>query len=317
MTVGPGVEVTFADAGHLLGSAMVHLRIDGSGGARRVTFTGDVGRPGLPILRDPEPVPPCDLLISESTYGGHIHEPVEETAERLGEVIRQTASRGGKVIIPAFAVGRTQTIIYFLHELMAKGKLPDIAVYVDSPMAARATEVFRSHPEFFDAEAEALFATHPDLFGSRRVHYIESVHESIELNDYSGPCVIIAASGMCEAGRILHHLKHNLEDQRNTILIAGYQAEHTLGRRLVERQPEVRILGRMYQVRAEIVVLNGLSSHADHCDFLRMLGPSATMTKAVRLVHGEPERATALAEGLRGVGFGDVGIPERGDQAVI
>jgi metallo-beta-lactamase family protein len=317
IAVGPGIEATFVDAGHLLGSAMVHLRVQGPSGERGLTFTGDIGRPGLPILRDPAPVPPCDLLISESTYGGHMHEPVDETAERLGEVISRTAARGGKIIIPAFAVGRTQTIIYFLHELMAAGKLPDVAIYVDSPMAARATEVFRAHPEFFDAEAEALFARHPDLFGGERVRYIESVHESIELNHYGGPCVIIASSGMCEAGRILHHLKHNLEDQRNTILIAGYQAEHTLGRRLVECRPEVRVLGRTCQVRAEIVVLNGLSSHADHGDLLRMLGPLATTTKAVRLVHGEPDRATALAEGLRTAGFGDVSIPERGEEVTI
>lgn len=317
IAVEHGMEATFADAGHLLGSATVHLRIDAGDGVRTLTFTGDIGRPGLPILRDPAPIPPCDLLISESTYGGHTHEPVDETADCLGQVIVRTADRGGKVIVPAFAVGRTQTIIYFLHELMAAGKLPDIAIYVDSPMAVRATEVFRAHPEFFDSEAEALFARHADLFGGRRVRYIESVHESIALNDRGGPCVIVASSGMCEAGRILHHLKHNLDDPRNTILIAGYQAEHTLGRRLVERRPEVRVLGRVCPVRAEIVVLNGLSSHADHGDFLRMLGPLAATTQKVRLVHGELERATALAEGLRTLGFADVGIPERGEQATI
>jgi metallo-beta-lactamase family protein len=315
--VGPNIEATFADAGHLLGSATIHLRIDVSNGTRTLTFTGDIGRPGLPILRDPESIPPAHLLISECTYGGHTHEPVQETAECLGEVIVRTANRGGKVIIPAFAVGRTQTIVYFLHVLMAAGKMPDIAIYVDSPMAVRATEVFRAHPEFFDVEAEALFASHPDLFGSQRVRYIESVHESIGLNNHRGPCVIIASSGMCEAGRILHHLKHNLDDPRNTILIAGFQAEHTLGRRLVERRPEVRVLGRECPVRAEIVVLNGLSSHADHADFLRMLGPLAATTQKVRLVHGEADRATALAEGLRALGFQDVGIPERGEQVVI
>lgn len=315
--VGPGIEATFFDAGHLLGSAMIQVRITGPEGERRLTFTGDVGRPGLPILRDPAPVPPCDLLISESTYGGHRHEPVDETAERLGEVISRTAGRGGKVIIPAFAVGRTQTIIYFLHELLAAGKLPDIPVYIDSPMAARATEVFRAHPEFFDTEAHALLATHPDLFGSERVRFTETVNDSIQLNKRPEPCVIIASSGMCEAGRILHHLKHNLEEPRNTILIAGYQAEHTLGRRLVERRPEVRVLGRTCQVRAEIVVLNGLSSHADHGDLLRMLGPLAAGTKSVRLVHGELNRATALADGLRGIGFQDVAIPERGEQTSL
>ena len=317
VAIGKGIEVTFADAGHLLGSAMVSVRIDGPAGERRLTFTGDVGRPGLPILRDPEPVAPCDLLITESTYGGHTHEPVSETAEQLGEVVRRTADRGGKVIVPAFAVGRTQTLIYFLHQLIRAGKLPAIPIFVDSPMATRATEVFRAHPECFDEETLALLAAHPELFGGQHVRYVESVHESVELNTRVGPCVIIAASGMCEAGRVLHHLKHHLPDARNTVLIAGYQAEATLGRRLVERQPEVRVLGGVCPVKAEIVVLNGLSSHADHGDLLRMLGPLAGSTARVRLVHGEPDRAMKLAEGLRGLGFADVAIPDRGETALV
>jgi metallo-beta-lactamase family protein len=316
-SVGKGIEATFADAGHLLGSAMVAVRIDGPGGERALTFTGDVGRPGLPILRDPDPVPPCDLLISESTYGGHTHEPVEETAERLGEVVRRTTDRGGKVIIPAFAVGRTQTVVYFLHQLSSAGKLPDVPVYVDSPMATRATEVFHAHPEVFDEETAALLAAHPELFGTRLVRYIEAVHQSVQLNGRREPCVIIAPSGMCEAGRVLHHLKHNLPDPRNTVLIVGYQAAGTLGKRLVERHPEVRVLGRTVPVKAEIVVLNGLSSHADHGDLMLMLGPLAGRTGRVRLVHGEPERAAALAESLRTIGFADVGIPDRGDTVPV
>jgi metallo-beta-lactamase family protein len=315
--VGPGLEATFVDAGHLLGSAMVHLRIDGPQGKRRLTFTGDLGRPGLPILRDPSPVPAGDLVISEGTYGGHTHEPVEETAERLGEVVRRTAERGGKVIIPAFSVGRTQTIVYFLHQLINAGRLPDLPVYVDSPMATRATEVYQAHPECFDEETLQLLAEQPDLFGERHVRYVEKVHESVALNHHPGPCVIISASGMCEAGRILHHLKHNIEDPRSTVLIAGYQAEGTLGRRLVERQPAVRILGRELAVRAEVVVLNGLSSHADHGDLLRSLGPLANAPRRVRLVHGEPARLEALAEGLRATGFGDVAIPDRGDSVPV
>jgi metallo-beta-lactamase family protein len=314
--VGNGLEATFVEAGHLLGSAMVSLRIDGPGGDRRLTFTGDVGRPGLPILRDPAPVPPGDLVISESTYGGHTHEPVEETAERLGEVVRRTVERGGKLLIPAFAVGRTQTIVYFLHELAGAGRLPEVPVYVDSPMAVRATEVFRTHPECFDAEALELLERHPDLFGGKWVRYVEKVHDSIALNDRAEPCVIVASSGMCEAGRILHHLKHNIEDPRSTVLIVGYQAPDTLGRRLVERRPEVRILGSTFRPRAEVVVLNGLSSHADHGDLLRDLGPLAGSAKA-RLVHGEPERAEALATGLRAAGFADVTAPERGERAAI
>jgi metallo-beta-lactamase family protein len=314
--VAPCIEATFVDAGHLLGSAMVSVRIGGPGGERRLTYTGDLGRPGLPILRDPAAVPAGDLVISESTYGGHTHEPVEETAERLGAVVRRTAARGGKLLIPAFSVGRTQTIVYFLHQLMSAGRLSDLPVFVDSPMAVRATEVFRAHPECFDGATRRLLDEHPDLFGEQRIRYVEKVHESIALNGRPGPCVIIAASGMCEAGRILYHLTHNIEDPRGTILIAGYQAEHTLGRRLVERRPEVRILGRAFALKAEVVVLNGLSSHADHGDLVRSLAPLAGAAR-LRLVHGEPARAAALAEGLRAAGFADVGIPERGEGVVV
>jgi metallo-beta-lactamase family protein len=316
-TVGRGLQATFVDAGHLLGSAMIHLRMEGPGGERTLTFTGDLGRPGLPILRDPVPVPPGDLLLSECTYGGHTHEPVEETAERLGQVVRETAARGGKVVIPAFSVGRTQTIVYFLHQLTRAGQLPEIPIYVDSPMAVRATEVFRAHPECFNEQAQRLLREQPDLFGEERIHYVEKVHDSIALNGRRDPCVIISASGMCEAGRVLHHLKHNIEDPHSTILIAGYQAADTLGRRLVERRPEVRILGRSLALKAEIVVLNGLSSHADHGDLMRALTPLADAARQVRLVHGEPERATALAGSLRSAGFTDVAIPERGDSVPI
>src|SRR5262249_54229294 len=253
VALGRGIEGPSVGAGHLLGSGMIAVRIAGPNGERRLTFPGDLGRPGLPILRDPAPVPPADLLISESTYGGHLHEPVEETAERLGEVVKLTAARGGKVLIPAFSVGRTQTIAYFLHQLCVAGPLPDLPIFVDSPMSVRATEVYRAHPECFDEATLELLRRDPDLFGERTIKYIDKVHDSIALNDRPGPCVIISASGMCEAGRILHHLKHNIEDPRNTILIAGYQAEGTLGRRLVERRPEGRVLGRTVAVRAGIV----------------------------------------------------------------
>jgi len=316
-SVGHGLEATFVNAGHLLGAAMIQLRLDTPTGERRLTFTGDRGRPGVPILRDPAPVPPCDLLVSESTYGGHTHEPVEETVERLGEVVSRTADRGGKVLIPAFSVGRTQTIVYFLHQLQKAGRLPEVPVYVDSPMAVRATEVFRAHPECFNDETLRMMAIDPDLFGERWVHYVDRVHDSIALNDRPGPCVIVSASGMCEAGRILHHLKHHIEDARTTILIAGFQAPDTLGRRLVERRPEVRILGRLFTVKAEVVVLNGLSAHADHGELLQGLRPLAGTTRQVRLVHGEPERAAALAEGLRAAGFADVAIPDRGESVTL
>jgi len=317
LTIAKGLEATFVDAGHLLGSAMISLRMDLPAGMRRLTFTGDLGRPGLPLLRDPAPVPPGDLLISESTYGGHVHEPVEETAEHLGRVVKSTADRGGKLLIPAFSVGRTQTVVYFLYQLIRAGQLPDLPIFVDSPMAARATEVFKAHPYCFNDQTRRLLEDHPDMFGEKRIRYVDKVHESIALNKHPGPCVIISASGMCEAGRILHHLKHNIESPRNTILIVGYQAPDTLGRRLVERRPEVRILGQTCALKAEVVVLNGLSSHADHPGLLRSLAPLAETTHQVRLVHGEPERAAQLAEGLRAAGFADVAIPERGDSVTI
>jgi metallo-beta-lactamase family protein len=291
--------------------------MDLPGGERRLTFTGDRGRPGLPILRDPAPIPPGDLVISESTYGGHTHEPIEETAERLGMVVRQTAERGGKLVIPAFSVGRTQTLVYFLHQLMNAGRLPNLPIYVDSPMAVRATEVFRAHPECFNEQTLRLLQTQPDLFGEERIRYIEKVHDSIALNGRPEPCVIISASGMCEAGRILHHLKHNIEDPRSTILIVGYQAAETLGRRLVERRPQVRILGQEFSLRAEVVVLNGLSSHADHPELLRSLTPLVGTAHKVRLVHGEPERAAALAQALQAAGFADVVAPARGESVEL
>lgn len=307
------LEVTFVDAGHLLGSAMVHVRL----GERRLTFTGDLGRPGLPILRDPEPIPPADLVICESTYGSHTHEPVEETAERLGEVVRRTAARGGKLLIPAFSVGRTQTVVYFLHQLISAGRLPPLPIYVDSPMAVRATEVFRAHPECFNAQTLRLLEEHAELFGEQHVTYIDKVHDSIALNHRPEPCVIISASGMCEAGRILHHLKHNLEDARSTVMMVGYQAADTLGRRLVERRPEVRILGRTLTVKAEVVVLSGLSSHADRGGLIGALAPLLGTARQVCLVHGELAPATALAEGLHAAGFTDVVIPERGDSVIV
>src|SRR5262249_31247137 len=206
---------------------------------RRLTFTGDLGRPGLPILRAPEPVPPGDLVISESTYGGHVHEPVEGTAPNPGAVVRRTPARGGQGLIPALTRRRAQTVLYFLHQLIEAGRLPDVPIFVDSPMAVRATEVYRAHPECFGEDTLHLLEEQPELFGEQHVTYVDKVHQSIALNGRRDPCVIISASGMCEAGRVLHHLKHNVEDERSTILIVGYQAPDTLGRRLVERRPEV------------------------------------------------------------------------------
>ncbi len=314
---GRGVRATFVDAGHLLGSAMVHLEVEGNDRPVSLTFTGDLGRRNQPILRDPAAVPLCDLLVSESTYGGRTHGPTEMVAEDLGAAVRRTAERGGKLLVPAFSLGRTQTVIYFLHQLVRDGKLPDVPVYVDSPLAAAATEVFRLHPECFDEETLALLGRDPDLFGGTRIRYVRSVEESKRLNELEGPAVIIAASGMCEAGRILHHLKHHIEDPRTTILLVGYQAPDTLGRRIAEKREEVRVLDRMLKLRAEVVALNGLSAHADHNELVEYLTPLAQTTKRVRLVHGEPGPAEALAEALRAKGFADVAAPGRGEMVEV
>jgi metallo-beta-lactamase family protein len=296
---------------------MVHVTMKTGGRELSLTFTGDVGRAGVPILRDPAPVPPADLLISESTYGGRAHPPAGALADGLAEVVRRTFERGGKVLIPAFSLGRTQLIVFFLHQLIQQGRLPEIAIFVDSPLAMDATEVFRLHPECFDEETIRLLEEDPDVFGRRRVHYLRTVEESRQLNGRKEPCVIIAASGMCETGRILHHLAHNIEDARATIMMVGYAAPNTLGRRIIEKRPEVRIHDHFYKLRAEVVVMNGFSSHADHDELLRLLGPLAGKVRKVRLVHGEEPEAQALAAALRQKGFGDVGYPDRGEKVVI
>jgi metallo-beta-lactamase family protein len=315
--IGHGVTFSFGDAGHLLGSAMTHIRLRASGTEHTLTFTGDLGRRGLPILRDPAPVPPAGLLICESTYGGQTHLPSEELAPRFGEIVRRTVQRGGTLLIPAFSLGRTQTVVYYLHQLIQAGQLVDLPIFVDSPLSADATEVFRLHPECFDEETARLLEDDPDLFGGRRIHYVRSVEESKRLNSLRDPCVIIAASGMCESGRILHHLKHRIEDERNTLLLVGFQAPHTLGRRLADHAPEVRIHDRIWKVRAEIVMMNGFSSHADQEDFHAYLAPLAGQVAKVRLVHGEPDRAETLATALRAWGFNDVAVPAPGDQVPL
>lgn len=308
-----GMEGLFVEAGHLLGSAMLHLRMDTGGWQRSLSFTGDLGRKGLPILRDPAALPPADLVISESTYGGRRHAPLEQLLDALADVVRRTIERGGKLLIPAFSLGRTQSIVYDLHQLMQAGRIKDLGIFVDSPLAANATEVFRLHPECFDEETGVLWLLHPDLFGQERVRYLHTVEESKQLNSAPGPCIIIAASGMCESGRILHHLKHNIEDARNTVLIIGFQAPNTLGRRIVEKSPEVRILGKTLKLRAEVVTMNGFSSHADHDDLLSALTPLRERARQVCLVHGEVPAAEALAGALRTAGFRQVTIPDRGE----
>ena len=311
--VAPGVECTFYDAGHILGSAITVLDIQENGRKFRLAFTGDLGRRHLPILRDPELFPGTNVLIAESTYGMRTHESPTDAQRDLARVINNAYRRRGKVIIPAFAVGRTQELVYDLHQLILAHEIPEMPIYVDSPLAVNVTEIFRLHPECYDQEITDFMLTHhADPFGFERLRYVRDVEESKELNSMTGPLIIISASGMSEAGRILHHLKNNVEDPRNTVLIVGYQAEHTLGRRIVERQPEIKIFGEEYQLRADVEVIHGYSAHADRSEIMAYVeGIKGDTLREAFVVHGEEEAAASVADGFRQLGIPEVFVPQR------
>jgi metallo-beta-lactamase family protein len=308
-----GVKAVFRDAGHILGSATVTLELRHNDETRTLLFTGDLGRKNLPILRDPVQVTDVDYVVCESTYGGRFHAPIQDMENELAEVISRTAGRGGKVIIPAFSVGRTQNIVYSLHNLFNEGRLTSIPIFVDSPLSTNVTEIFKIHPECYDREAIEMAKDDPDIFGFGRLEYTPDVQDSKKLNDIRYPCVIISASGMCETGRILHHLKNSITEPRNTVLIVGYQAENTLGRRLVEKHKNVKIFGRPYQVRAEVKVMNGYSAHADSNELAEYVTGVGGKPRGVFLVHGEPVQAEALADKLKTSGITNIHIAERGE----
>ncbi|HSR53236.1 MAG TPA: MBL fold metallo-hydrolase [Acidobacteriota bacterium] len=314
----PGVSVEYRDAGHILGSATMVLTVQEEGQTKRLGFTGDVGRPDRPILRDPQPMPECDWLISESTYGGETHPHSQSAKELLADVIRRTCRRGGKVIIPAFAVGRTQEIVYGLNQLWNAGRLPRVPVFVDSPLAVNVTSVYRTHPECYDQKLLDLLLDDDDPFGFRCLRYVRKVEQSKALNAMHVPMVVISASGMCEAGRVLHHLRNNIEDPRTCILIVGYNAPNTLGRRLVERQPRVRIFGESFNRRAEVEVINSYSAHADQPELLDFLSShDPARLKKLFLVHGDYDRQQVLAKALKQNGFRHITIPSRLDQTEL
>jgi metallo-beta-lactamase family protein len=306
------LALEFVEAGHILGSASADLRIT-EGGHHRIVFSGDIGRSGLPIIRDPEPPSgPIDTLIVESTYADRDHESVAGAEERLGEAVRRTVARGGKVLIPAFALGRTQEIVYSLHELHRARRIPDVPIYIDSPLAVDTTTIFRMHPEVFD-ERELLIAPGLPLFDYSLVHYVRDVAASKALNELRGPAIIVAASGMAESGRILHHLAHGIGDHRNLILFVGFQAEHTLGRRIQSGEEIVRILGQDYPRRAEVETIGGYSAHADRAElraWIRRLG--GTIRRAF-VVHGEAQALGAMATILREEGVREVILPKHGE----
>jgi metallo-beta-lactamase family protein len=313
--IAPGVFVTFLDAGHVLGSAITVLDVEDGGEKKRIVFTGDLGRRGLPILRDPEVPTGATTLIMESTYGDRLHPPLETLDDQLAEVITRTHARGGKVVIPSFALERAQQLIFSLKKLREAHRIPAMPVYVDSPLTVNVTQVFRLHPECYDAELRSALQGGNSPFEFPGLRYTESPQESMAIDANKEPCVIISASGMCEGGRVLHHLKATIEDAKNTVIIVGFQAQHTLGRRLVERRPLVRMFGVERRLAAQIVVMNGFSSHADQqdlLDFAEQVRERGAL-QHVALVHGEPPAQAVLRDKLGERGFSEVLVPAPGD----
>jgi metallo-beta-lactamase family protein len=311
--VAPGFRYRTYEAGHMLGSTSMVVEADGV----RLGFSGDVGRRNLPILRDPVSLDPVDYLIMESTYGDRFHKPVADVAGKLADVVNRTAGRGGKIIVPCFAVGRTQQLVMILHQLMDAHRIPSIPIFVDSPMAINVTEVFRKHPECYDEEANKFLSDGDEPFGFSRLRYIREASESKALNSLHGPFLVLAASGMCEGGRILHHLRNNIEDPRNTVLITGFQAEYTLGRKILNGDREVPIFGEPMQLRAEVVSLDELSGHADQRELIEWMRPLAPRLKRIFLVHGELSQGAALAEVIRKEFKLDVQQPSRGHSFLL
>ncbi len=307
--IANGVKVKFHDAGHILGSAQVLYNMDG----KRVLFTGDLGQPQLPIIKDPDIVPDPDIIISESTYGNRVHPPLEQGKEHLRKLLQEAYDRGAKILVPAFSVGRTQALVFVMHQLMDEGLLPEMPIWVDSPMSLEATQVFRKHPECFDAETAEYLQRDIDPFGFYRLRYVKTVEESKALNDLNAPSMIIAASGMCEGGRVVHHLKHIVPDEKNLVLITGFQAEGTLGRRIVEGLEVVRLYGEEYPLNCHVETLNEYSAHADREDLLNMFRSyDPKKVKKVFLVHGDFDQTQALAKALYDLGYRNVEIPEIG-----
>jgi metallo-beta-lactamase family protein len=312
----PGVRATYVDAGHILGSAVTTFEMSSGGRTFRLCMSGDLGRPLRPILRDPEvPDGPVDALVLESTYGDRMHGDPETNERMLAEVVTRTVERHGRVLVPAFSVGRTQELVATLHALGEAGRVPDVPIFVDSPLAREATAVFVRHPELFDPETRHAFENENGVpFGFSRLRYVSSPEESRSLNELAEPCIIIAGSGMCEGGRILHHLRHGIGDTRNSVLFVGFQAEGTLGRRIHDGAQVVNVFGEPHDVRAEIVSLDGFSAHADQRELLAWVGCLKPAPRQIFLVHGELEPAETLAGLLRERIGAEVHVPQRGEE---
>lgn len=315
--ITPNLRFETYEAGHILGSNAIHMVHMENGKSTSLIFSGDIGRPSLPIIRDPEDLPPADYLVVESTYGGRLHNPMERVKGKLAEIVNRTAQMGGKVIVPSFAVGRTQQLVLLLHQLINEKRIPDMQVFVDSPLAVNATEVFRKHTDLYDAETRRFLMEGQDPFGFQRLRYVREASESKAINDLRYPHVVISASGMCEAGRILHHLRNGVGDPRNTLLIVGFMAEHTLGRKLLDGDREVNIFGEPVVVRATVEKLNEMSGHADQNELLTWMKPILPGLKKVFLVHGEQSQMEALKARLEAEHGLEVVIPQRGDTYIL
>jgi metallo-beta-lactamase family protein len=312
-----GIRFQFLEAGHVLGSAMVFLGIQGKTREHTLTFTGDLGRRGLPLLKPTAPIPACDVLVSESTYGNRVHEPIDQTIQKLYAAINRTVDRGGKVLIPAFSLGRSQLIIHYLQEGVRAGLIPKVPIFVDSPLAADVAEVYRDHPNCLGEDVAKHLEDGTGILGGKQVTYIRDYEDSIRLGHVPGPMIIVASSGMCDAGRIVHHLRQYIDDPRCSILLVSFQAPGTVGRKLLDKSPTIRFFGKEWNKWIEVVHLDGFSGHADKADFEEYLAPLVGKVGQIRLIHGEREQALALSETLRGMGFTDVGVPEPGDAVTM
>lgn len=334
ITIGKDVTCTLYDAGHILGSAISIIKVKENGHTYTICYTGDIGRFDKPIINDPtldfaQEDRDVDLLIMESTYGNRLHEPVIDLKPHLKKVIVETYNRGGSVIIPSFAFGRTQELLYFLHELYNENEVPRLPVYVDSPLATKITRVFGEHPEAYDQETHETFLEHgQNPFSFNKVHFVKSVEESMALNREKKPHIVISASGMCEAGRILHHLRFKIHNSKNTILIVGYMAMHTLGRRILEQgseyeksgrngsPPVLKFLNKEYPLKAHVVELGGFSAHGDKNEMLRFLKKSNLQIKRIAVVHGEEDQSISFAGHLNKEGFAAF-VPKKGETIQI
>lgn len=313
--IAKDVYATIVDAGHILGSGIVVLDIKSDGRTLRLGYAVDLGRKNLPLLNDPVIPKNLDYLIMESTYGGRLHRPIEEAQSKLRQAINQAVRRGGKVLIPSFTLERAQEIIYFLGELLKEKLIPEIPIYVDSPLATDITELFEFHPDFLNPKTRQIFSQGGNPFELLNLRYVRDQKESKALNMDKRPMIIIAGSGMCESGRILHHLQNNIEDSRNMILVVGYMARDTLGRRIVEKEPFVKIFGVEYELNAEVVVINSFSGHADQLELIDFVSACLPLKK-VFLVHGELEQSEALSGLLSQKGV-EVAIPDKDEEVLL